>query len=160
MKIIFLDVDGVLNNRKAFKQGKKDGFPHGVSLVWDPDCVDRLNKIIEKTGAKIVVSSTWRLYDDAYKVLIEVMGIKGEFIGCTPDHMRMVQDSCRGNEISEWMKENKEEGPIVILDDDSDMEGDDSDKDPEEESEEKSEQQQSWSIAISPSITRILPFHK
>lgn len=121
MKVIFLDVDGVLNNRKAFKQGKIDGFPHGVSLVWDPDCVERLNKIIEKTGAKIVVSSTWRLYADAYEVLTTKMDIKGEFIGCTPDHLRMVEDSCRGNEISEWMKTNNEQGPIVILDDDSDM---------------------------------------
>lgn len=122
MKLIFLDVDGVLNNRKAFKKGKQDGFPHGPCLVWDPDCINRLNNIIEKTGAKIVVSSTWRLYNDAYKVLTEVMGIKGEFIGCTPDHIRRPHPSSRGGEINEWLTlEKLEKSPFVILDDDSDM---------------------------------------
>jgi hypothetical protein len=48
------------------------------------------------------------------------MGIKGEFIGVTPDHLRRPQDSCRGDEINEWLSKNEVES-FIILDDDTDM---------------------------------------
>lgn len=54
MKIVLLDVDGVLNNR------------HTRTVTFDGWCfvddflVARLKRIIDATGAKIVLSSTWR----------------------------------------------------------------------------------------------------
>lgn len=63
MKIIFLDIDGVLNNEIHFilkseeDRYERDGYPlcHLCSsnIKW-------LNYLIEKTEAKIVISSTWR----------------------------------------------------------------------------------------------------
>lgn len=53
MKVIFLDIDGVLNNDRT-----KERF-EGYVFVSD-DKVLLLKEIIDQTGAKIVLSSTWR----------------------------------------------------------------------------------------------------
>ena len=62
MKVLFLDIDGVLNNDKTFEEVHdyyvKTGY-HKVEIGLD--MVERLFKIIEATGAKIVLSSSWRL---------------------------------------------------------------------------------------------------
>ena len=51
MRIIFLDIDGVLNYQ-------------GSQLI-DEDCLNNLKYIIEKTNAKIVLISTWKQsFDD------------------------------------------------------------------------------------------------
>ena len=48
MKIIFLDIDGVICTPKT-------DFRY-----LDIRCVNHLNNIVEDTGAKIVISSSWR----------------------------------------------------------------------------------------------------
>lgn len=53
MKIIFLDIDGVLNCNKSTSQ------INGM-LGIDDDKVKRLKEIVDKTGAKIVLVSTWK----------------------------------------------------------------------------------------------------
>ena len=62
MKVIFLDIDGVLNQHR---------FQKGAALI-DPGCVARLNKIISETDARIVVHSAWR-----YMVLERSMTVDG-----------------------------------------------------------------------------------
>jgi len=54
MKILFLDVDGVLNNNQT-RTVTFDGW-----CFVDDYLVKRLKQIIDATGAKIVLSSTWR----------------------------------------------------------------------------------------------------
>lgn len=54
MKIIFLDIDGVLNCRTSRSRC-------GKYLGIDSDKLLRLKKIIDETGAKIVLVSTWKL---------------------------------------------------------------------------------------------------
>ena len=54
MKILFLDVDGVLNNNRT-RTVTFDGW-----CFVDNYLVRRLKQIINATGAKIVLSSTWR----------------------------------------------------------------------------------------------------
>lgn len=56
MKLLFLDVDGVLN--KATTQG-----------VFEDSCFDALRYIIENTGARIVLSSTWRYNEKSMSAL-------------------------------------------------------------------------------------------
>jgi predicted mannosyl-3-phosphoglycerate phosphatase (HAD superfamily) len=61
VKVIFLDIDGVLCNHESISAGYKtrtapEQDPYGPHV----DCVAALNRIIKETGAKIVVSSTWR----------------------------------------------------------------------------------------------------
>lgn len=52
MKLIFLDIDGVLNGH--------DWDPKAVSNRIRPECVQRLNRIVRATEARIVLSSAWR----------------------------------------------------------------------------------------------------
>lgn len=131
MKIIFLDIDGVLNSTKSMSLSEDKKWadePNPENIKW-------LNYIIEKTGAKIVISSTWRIGNRSHLFdrYFHALGIKGEVIDVTP---RL--DSYRGTEIKCWLLEHKSKinkykndnwfsnkekiESFVILDDDSDME--------------------------------------
>ena len=100
MKIIFLDVDGVLNNDDTTST-------YGVYVGWEKKCVDRLNYIIRKTNAAVVISSSWRLHRSMNEIIhlfnVE-MGICGTILGSTP----VQNEEERGAEIGAWMKFFKE----------------------------------------------------
>lgn len=53
MKVIFLDIDGVLNNAKSTE------LCYG-NVGIDDDKAARLGAIVEATGAEIVLSSSWK----------------------------------------------------------------------------------------------------
>ena len=57
MKIIFLDIDGVLNSDIYYR--KVDRSVKDWTR-FDPKAVELINKLIDEFSAKIVVSSTWR----------------------------------------------------------------------------------------------------
>ena len=117
MKIVFLDVDGVLNTSATW----------GGYGLHQP-CVMALIRLIERTGAKIVVSSTWRLH--AYDMLIERLteaGLPaGTIIDRTPhlisEYGRVRGAVPRGREIAAWLAGNPPVESFVILDDGDDME--------------------------------------
>ncbi len=128
MKIVFLDIDGVLNNEDSdiiYLGG--DSKLHGG--FYAPELVDKFNLIVKETGAKIVLSSTWRLglsLEDI-EILLKEMGVQGEVIGKT--NAFWGGHIFRGNEIYEWIYNNQDligeayndfKG-YVILDDESDM---------------------------------------
>lgn len=132
MKIIFLDFDGVLNNEEYYVKLHSENFKgYGEYPICEFDfkCIKVLNYIIEKTGAKVVVSSSWRTGKDIDKLqeLLNDVGFKGEVIDKTPSFRH--NDMLRGNEILIWIKQNKEivgedyheYENYIILDDDSDM---------------------------------------
>jgi hypothetical protein len=109
MKVIFLDFDGVLVTA------------HDRYKAGSPFCVFNLNRITDATGAKLVVSSSWRILfemDELVRFLRE-WGVTGEVIGKTP----VIHDVERGIEIQKWLKMNRSLNvtDIIILDDDSDM---------------------------------------
>lgn len=118
--IIFLDVDGVLINEPRYHQLP---IPVPVPGAWetpDPACIEALNKLVEQSGASIVVSSCWRVGRTVQelKELLESWGVKGDVIARTGESR-----NARGMEIGEWLLENPEStaAPIVILDDSNDM---------------------------------------
>jgi len=122
MKIIFLDIDGVFVTHKSI-----DRFHNGKQ--FGPENVKEFNRIIRRTGAKIVVSSVWRLYNSFEGLVAELRsnGLEGTFIGTTP--RIPAASAVRGLEIQAWMdrwkriwraKKDTIES-FVILDDDSDM---------------------------------------
>lgn len=129
MKVIFLDFDGVLNHQAFYveRQEKKEPKLEYPYSEIDPKCVSNLNMLIADTGAKVVISSTWRNSGLEYcKDVLEYHGFKGEIIGVTPNLRG--EDCLRGNEILKWTKTNRELvgdyynfTEYVILDDDSDM---------------------------------------
>ena len=117
-KLIFLDIDGVLNYRNMsdpiiVNERNKDSVCKSS--------VNLLNELISETDAKLVLSSAWRFFDDAFEILNNRAGIKGEFIGKTSSCCTGI----RGAEIYDWMRHNVEKyhdfQNYVILDDDSDM---------------------------------------
>ena len=123
-RIIFLDIDGVLNHHGYFRTAKDKNERDPI----DPENVKALNKIIENTGAKVVISSTWRMFYDhkAIQRLLDAKGFEGEVIGETPDiYTEYKFNAPRGCEIDLWIKNNMESPysyrRYVIIDDDSDM---------------------------------------
>lgn len=140
-KFAFVDVDGVLNHEIWFtsdecKKVTKERVDQNDYRRWfDPRCVALLNYLTDETGAKIVVSSSWRggrTIDDLKKLFSDV-GITGEVIDKTPKlHFSGLEDYKysvpRGCEIKAWLETNKNilgdkmsKANYVILDDDSDM---------------------------------------
>jgi hypothetical protein len=138
VKVIFLDIDGVLNHAAT----RSDILPTSgepLPIPIAPACMTRLNRLIAETGAKIVISSSWRLFarwQDLGPALVR-HGLVGEVIGETPD---LVNDAIwlanwharegapfsyekleRGWEIGEWLAAHPEVTAFVILDDCSDM---------------------------------------
>ena len=115
MKILFLDIDGVLNH-KSWLQNSHSGLTlnrEQWTANLDPTCVARLNDIVLRSRCKVVVSSSWRMRWGAFvlNAILRDAGYIGEIYGVTP---------CLGErsfEIIEWLKSNREVRSFVVLDD-------------------------------------------
>jgi hypothetical protein len=117
MKVIFLDIDGVLNSQDWYVYRRDAVEMDSINAQYpfyefDPRAVERLNRIIRETECKIVVSSSWRSGEtiESLQKLFDQVGIIGEVIGLTPhlwctkpyedmDGYRMP----RGCEIDWWL---------------------------------------------------------
>ena len=118
-KIIFCDIDGVLftNNHYKLLCEKNKGTRDRFGFLYDPDCVNYLNEITDKTDAKIVISSSWRM--SGLKVMKECFkhrGITGNVIDCTPIGTIDKLFLTRGHEIDEWLSNNEVEKYVIIDD--------------------------------------------
>ena len=118
MKIIFLDFDGVMDtayyDHVLSKEGKPGNDKYGT--IFDPYCVQNLKRIIDETGAKIVVSSSWK-YDMSYKAFLDMWdyrGLPGFVTDVTPTPA--IRNN-RGDEIDAWLEECRTECQYVIIDD-------------------------------------------
>ena len=58
VKVLFLDIDGVVNNKRA-----KENFQGFVTV--DPAMAALVQRIIRNTGYEIVLSSSWRLFQNS-----------------------------------------------------------------------------------------------
>lgn len=102
MKVIFLDIDGVLNSTSQQTPA--------IGNEFLPRCVRELNRIIALTDAKIVLSSNWRYLIhnghmdlDGFGVLLRSHNIRGELIGFT----RESEDGeHRWTQIRDWLRAN------------------------------------------------------
>lgn len=111
MKLLFLDIDGVLNSEKFYKSRVRvDGLRNEIDL----EAVLLLEHIIRQTRCSIVLSSTWRLSQN-YKNDLCDAGLHSNmilrrFIGKTPHMPRPLGTGAeyreRGKEIQQWLKEN------------------------------------------------------
>lgn len=113
MKVLFLDVDGVLNSNGTIRA-------FGFDFI-DPHMVNLVDSIVSLTGAKIVLSSTWRKDPTDKKLVEDALAIAGHSIlSCTPD---LCVDGWvpRSEEIKKWLSENPVD-KFAILDDCEDAE--------------------------------------
>lgn len=116
-KVIFLDIDGVLN---ADNGGPK----------IEERFVKRLAHIVKKTGAEIILSSSWRLcyarcidpaqdyMDEGVALLLEMLEkYHLQIAGMTPDLASGAY--ARPLEIRTWLQEQADTERFVILDDET-----------------------------------------
>lgn len=110
MKIIFLDVDGVLNNKDT--KALTPGGWLGVSKTL----VKRLQRVAAATGAKVVLTSTWK---DANKLELDYLYKKLNF--CKPIAFTKENENkgsfYRGSGIIDYLMEHQNIEQFVILDD-------------------------------------------
>ncbi|OLQ07920.1 hypothetical protein AK812_SmicGene8642 [Symbiodinium microadriaticum] len=106
-KLIFMDVDGVLHAANF------------APTSFSKPCMEALAMIVRETGAQIILSSTWRLWDGSTgrKAVDKALKLHGipKLAGQTPDLKGAVG---RPNEILEYLK-SCEGGPAkwIALDD-------------------------------------------
>lgn len=107
MKALFLDIDGVvcLHGKENAKEDE----------IFDGASCRRLREIIDATGCKLVLTSSWRLFPESIRSMFrqfKPFGItKGNFLGRTP-----LRDD-RGDEVMVYLKRHPQIDRFVALDD-------------------------------------------
>lgn len=124
-KIVFLDFDGVITTLKS-------------NWTIDNEKVELVKQICDATGAKIVISSSWRRYTleqtieaittqetvyghNPFPYPEYIVGITSKMFGLKYADEKTCYSLCRGVEIDRWLWEHEDVINYVILDDDSDM---------------------------------------
>jgi hypothetical protein len=130
MRIIILDIDGVLNSIIYYEiNPTNNSFLVKDAKDLDKHNLDLLKALVERTSAKIIISSTWRkdrhfledgLTDEEkmskFKNLFAEKGwLDAPIIGFTPD-----LGTIRGHEVAVCL-DNVQVDDYVIFDDDSDF---------------------------------------
>ena len=121
MKVIMLDIDGVCNCDTTNAVA-----PSGCTGISDKH-IKRLKKIVDATGARVVLSSDWKMANEKdYHYLTQKLWYRGKIriISQTPN----ISWDRRGHEIREWLRSNDDivESYVVLDDtifDDFDIDG-------------------------------------
>ena len=115
MKLLFLDMDGVMNNHQRMENGYC-----GIR----PECVKNLNKILNYVNCDIVISSAWRYMIPStmsitgfeYMLMISGVCCRGRVIGHTRRDLCEPDD--RGDQIRDYLIAHENQWKkYVILDD-------------------------------------------
>lgn len=117
MKVIFLDVDGVLKEEDC-------------NAEFKDDCFERLKEIVDATGAEIILDSSWRIdywdfVENNYQTTdSQILDLYNHFekyglkvAGRTDDTLRSGPDS-RPSEIRRWLANQPDIDNFCIIDDD------------------------------------------
>ena len=118
MKLVFLDIDGVLVTPAECMQ-KMVRIDGDLLHHFNPEAVSAINHVTETTGAKFVISSTWRMH--GIKILSKHFkneAVLGEIVSITP----RLNSYERGLEIMDWLANNEsfEVDAFSIVDDEGD----------------------------------------
>ena len=125
MKVIFLDIDGVLNNQKHTVElcdnllGREQYYEimrEIGEIPFDYRSCKLIQQLAMETGAKIVLYSTWRLNPASIDILSKYAKI--EIYDKTPC---ISVSYSRGLEIQQWLENHPMVTNYVIIDDDMDM---------------------------------------
>lgn len=126
MKVIFLDIEGVLNTKETYERARRIlGYTTMIDLEIDKFRLDYLKRIIEETDAKIVLSSSFRYFFTKENAKIWPTNFKGkklydtfmkygiEIYDITPTNL-----NSREEQIKAWLSKNDNVETFVIIDDD------------------------------------------
>jgi hypothetical protein len=132
MKIIFLDIDGVIclsrewgSRMRKIKRWELEGGEDEPPVIirfdnFNKMAIDVLNDIILTSGADIVISSDWRLYAtlDEMKDLFYQFGVIKSPIDFTPELQTVTKRAdIRVDEINLWLSNHPEVTNWVAIDD-------------------------------------------
>lgn len=134
MKVIFLDIDGVLNTDETYDRIEQDYRETGIrKILIDEFRVEYLKQIVECTGAKIVLSSSLRCYFEkkedrvvpsTNKFALEFVNILNKYGLSLYDVTPVLKNSSdvvfqRQDEIKLWLLQHNDVENFVILDDET-----------------------------------------
>ena len=123
MKVIFLDIEGV--GKCMYTKQRLRGI-----IFVDPRKIQLVKDIVDATGARIVLTSTWRFgwHDIDNHVnspnAADFISLREEFnkIGLDFfDKTERSDDEYRGKEISIWLENHPEVTNYAVIDDDTDI---------------------------------------
>ena len=111
MKIIFIDIDGVLATAPCWHMSQDNKWG---AYPFDKKAVKVLNEILKETGAEMVLSSDWKHHytmKQITEIFTELNGVIKAPFDRTPfskEYTAMNLEGGRIGEINMWLKENKE----------------------------------------------------
>lgn len=135
-KILFLDIDGVLNTERQHDHCVEAGLTYvdNFGYAFDPEAVANLERIVNETGADIVISSSWKFWGlSTIQKLCASRELPGKVVDITPNNVSdelllsidlslMEMPAGKGSEIKEWLDaKGSEVVNYAILDDVPDM---------------------------------------
>ena len=116
-KYILLDFDGVITSHRFTKKCYiEHAEPNIFGLDWfDPECLAALKRIVDETGAKIIVSSSWReLRMWRLQKIWDHVHMPGTLAGDIPVWVLDKKDALRY-----WLKQHPDDRYVIL--DDSDL---------------------------------------
>ena len=108
-KILFVDIDGVLNSSRGFAakyQGVSGTLGNKRDMIEQIPAL-LIKRIVEETGCLLVLSSSWReghSIAEVSKIIALWTGVNLEFTGATPYNGNPLGSRFRGGEISEYLR--------------------------------------------------------
>lgn len=115
MNIIFLDIDGVMRTHNSdlnWSRELNQPVPNPFKRLFSKDAMENLNYLVTLTGAKVVITSTWRMYytKDELRNIFRERGFIGHIVDVTNT------GDTRGEEIVQWLNEHRIDNFVVIDD--------------------------------------------
>jgi hypothetical protein len=116
MNVIFLDIDGVLrtdDSDRYWSEVTGQPIPKSVfDRMFSSHSIAILNEIVYITGAKVVITSNWRVQHslEDLRNIFKIRGFRGEII----DKTNIIGN--RGEEIQEWLDTHPVNKYVVIDD--------------------------------------------
>ena len=113
MKVLFLDFDGVLNGCAENMGSLDPRVAEPETELWcaeqiDHGHVERLNEIVDATGAVVVLSTSWRNVHPLNRLrgMLQLAGFRGFILGDTPRLHRTPdgEERHREHEIEMWLE--------------------------------------------------------
>jgi hypothetical protein len=103
VKLVFLDIDGVLNSDAWF--ARSPPLDWGLDHL-DPEAVARVDRLASATAARIVISSAWRLVYplDEIRAMLAAKGLRAPIVDRTPEiPAEFAEGRVRAKEIARWL---------------------------------------------------------
>ena len=99
MKVVFLDIDGVLTLSVTGYQ-------------FDTDCIERLRSLVKETGATVVLCSSWK--DETLAKTL--LGLPPRLVEVVSGQTPNIPGCIKGEEIEAWLEGNPVESWIAVDD--------------------------------------------